>query len=407
MHLPRWLLRLLLWCRRAFEGLTQWKERVLYAFFKLPLVAPLFRYITPNDLCYLRMFAGVIVIFLYLRGFYHALMPVFATAVFLDLIDGPLARFTHQVSEGGKVLDANADKMLVLVPLLVIGFHRLNGQLVLWLLVVEFFLFLVANYLKPFVRGRYGIPLVSGSNAFGQIKMSIESVAIGIVLVDPTSQVVLQWAQWLIFLSICFGILSLLRHLGRMERCAHLDPYKRLVTVPNVVTLGSLFLFIPAGFAIADKDWVDAAVFITLVFVSDVVDGFLARVLKQETAFGASLDPFRDFMARAFLTAWMVVLLSPLARVALGAIILIEVVMAMMNINTSVRIHRLSGVTKVGKRRAFIHYLGTVALFLHITGAYTLALWGVMMILFVMMAASLMGLVSYTNNRSRLLGGKR
>lgn len=73
MTIPFRIRRLLLWCRLAFEELSKRKEAMLYAFFKLPLVAPLFGYITPNDLCYLRMFAGMIIMFLYLRGFYHAL----------------------------------------------------------------------------------------------------------------------------------------------------------------------------------------------------------------------------------------------------------------------------------------------------------------------------------------------
>ncbi|MFH1207000.1 MAG: CDP-alcohol phosphatidyltransferase family protein [Patescibacteria group bacterium] len=407
MALPFWIRRPLLWCRLAFEGLTRWKERMLYAFFKLPLVAPLFRYITPNDLCYLRMFAGVIIIFLYLRGFYSALLPVFAVAVTLDFIDGPLARYSNLVSEEGKVLDANADKVLVLIPLLLIGFDRLNGQLVTWLMVVEFFLFLVANYLKPILRGRYGIPLVSGSNSFGQIKMAIESVAIGIVLYDPTSTTVIVWGQWLIFFGICFGILSLLRHLGRVERGAHLDPHKRLITVPNLITLGSLFLFIPAGFAIAHGQWVIAAVYIGLVFISDWLDGFIARKFHQETYFGAALDPFRDFLARGFLTGWMIALLPPAAKAFLAAIVITEIFTAVMNIRTSIQIRQLFGVTFAGKVRGFVHYLAIGALFLYLADAYQLPLMGIMAILSVMLLASLAGLISYVNNRSRLLEEKR
>ncbi|MFA5052145.1 MAG: CDP-alcohol phosphatidyltransferase family protein [Patescibacteria group bacterium] len=407
MRFPFWIRRVLLWCRLAFEGLSRRKEKALYAFFKLPPVAPLFRYITPNDLCYLRMFAGVIIIFLYLRGYYGALLPTFTVAVLLDFIDGPLARFTKRVSEEGKVLDANADKVLVLIPLLLIGFDRLNGQLVTWLLVVELLLFVVANYLKPVLRGRYGIPLVSGSNAFGQIKMSVESVAIGIVLLDPTSTSVVQWGQALIFISICFGIMSLLRHLGRMDRGVHLDPRKRLITLPNLITLGSMFLFIPAGFAIAHEQWVTAATYIGLVFISDGVDGYVARRYHQETYFGAALDPFRDFLARSFLTGWMLALLPPVAKAMLAAIVIVEIFSAVMNVRTSVQVRQLSGVTRAGKRRGLVHYLSIGALYLHVAGVYHLPLIAMLAILAAMLSASLVGLISYVNNRSRLLEEKR
>ncbi len=407
MKYPRLIRRMLLWCRLVFEGLSRRKEKALYAFFQLPVVAPLFRYITPNDLCYMRMFAGVILIFLYLRGYYGSLLPIFAAAVVLDFIDGPLARFSKRVTEEGKVLDANADKVLVLIPLLLIGFDRLNGQLVTWLLVVELLLFVVANYLKPILRGRYGIPLVPGSNGFGQIKMTIESVAIGIVLVDPSSTVVVLWGQWLIFLSICFGILSFLRHLYRMEHGNRLDPRKRLITVPNLITLASLFLFIPAGFAIANEQWVDAAVYIAIVFISDGIDGPIARRLHQETYFGAALDPFRDFLARSFLTGWMLALLPPVAKALLTAVVIVEIFSAVMNVRTSVQVRQLSGVTKAGKRRGFVHYISIGALYLHVAGAYHLPLVAILVILAAMLSASLVGLISYVNNRSRLLEAKR
>lgn len=406
MRLPFWIRRLLLWCRRTFEELSRQKEALALFILDLPGFSLLRRF-SPNELCYLRVMAGVIIVFQYIRHWYGGMLPLFIIGVFFDFIDGPHARSTNQVSEEGKVLDANADKVLVLIPLLLIGFDRLNAQLVTWLFVVECFLFLVGNYVKPVLREKYGIPLVSGSNGFGQTKMLLESIAVGIVMYDPTSTVTTGLGQVIIFSCICCGILSLIRHLYRMERGVYLDPRKRLITIPNLITLGSLFLFIPVGFAIAQKEWVTASIYIMLVFVSDTVDGWLARRYNWETYFGAALDPFRDFLVRAFLTGWMFVLLPPPARVALGAIILTEIVMAVLNISTSVRLHRLSGVTGLGKFRGFIHFVCLGILFLHFAGAYALPSWSIMTILFIMMGASLVGLISYVQNRSRLLEEKR
>lgn len=402
MRLPFWFRRLLLWCRLAFEGLTQWKEGLLCEFFKLPVVAPLFRYITPNDLCYLRMFAGVIIIFLYLRGFYSALLPVFAFAIMLDFLDGPLARFSNRVSEDGKVLDANADKVLVLIPLLLIGFDRLNGQLVTWLMVVECFLFLVANYLKPVLRGRYGIPLVSGSNAFGQIKMTIESVAIGIVLYDPTSTTAVQLGQYLIFCSICFGILSLLRHLGRMDRGIHLDPRKRIITWPNVITIGSMFLLIPTGFAIIQEQWYEVGAYLTAILASDGVDGWVARRFHQETAFGTALDPVRDFIVRIFAAVWVFTWLPTVGRAALCGVVTLEIVAALLNVHTAHQFHRASLVNTMGRRRSLGQSVILALLLFHRAGVLKFGSWVVDGLMVLAVVLSFVTLVSYFRQRQQL-----
>ncbi|MFH0805126.1 MAG: CDP-alcohol phosphatidyltransferase family protein [Patescibacteria group bacterium] len=407
MHLPKWFRRSLLWCRQTFEGLTRWKEELIYRFLRLPVVEPVFRYITPNDLCYLRMFAGVSIIFLYLRGYYGTLLPVFAFAVVLDFIDGPLARSSGRVSDEGKVLDANADKVLVLIPLLLIGYDRLNGQLVTWLMVVELFLFLVANYLKPVLRGRYGIPLVSGSNAFGQIKMMLESVAVGIILYNPAGTVTTSIGQALMFLSICFGIMSLLRHLGRLDRGIRIDPQKRLITVPNLISLGSLFLFIPAGFSLGAGEYLTATVYIVLAFVSDFFDGYLARRLHQVTHFGAALDPFRDFVGRLFITAWMFALMPPLIRVVLVATVLTESTTAVLNLRTSYQRRKMTPVTRIAQWRTVVQYTLFGIALLYLADILPLSTNTLLVVFFAIFLASLASLISYTVQRSRLLAEDR
>ncbi len=60
----------------------------------------------------------------------------------------------------------------------------------------------------------------------------------------------------------------------------------RLIAAPMV---GFVFLLLPRPFA----DWVALLLFMSAAF-TDYVDGFLARAWKQETKFGAMLDPIAD-----------------------------------------------------------------------------------------------------------------
>jgi cardiolipin synthase len=67
--------------------------------------------------------------------------------------------------------------------------------------------------------------------------------------------------------------------------------------IPNLVTLGRLLLLIPTAVFLSHPDPVDkiyALAFLTVAAISDFLDGFLARRLKQQTQLGLLLDPLSD-----------------------------------------------------------------------------------------------------------------
>jgi len=76
------------------------------------------------------------------------------------------------------------------------------------------------------------------------------------------------------------------------------DPAKRLCTIANFISMGRLLLLIPLFIFLkmGDKDngnyWAMAVMAAALV--SDMLDGFLARLLKQESDWGKMLDPVAD-----------------------------------------------------------------------------------------------------------------
>jgi len=69
------------------------------------------------------------------------------------------------------------------------------------------------------------------------------------------------------------------------------------VTIPNQITLARILatpLFIYFLFAEGTLYKILALAIFALAAISDAVDGYLARLLRQETAFGAFADPIAD-----------------------------------------------------------------------------------------------------------------
>ncbi len=82
----------------------------------------------------------------------------------------------------------------------------------------------------------------------------------------------------------------------------------KLLTLPNIVTLCRIAaLPIVWIWAFQDKSqWVGISVFVLLL--SDILDGLLARVLKQTTELGAKLDSFADNLLVPSTLIWLLML---------------------------------------------------------------------------------------------------
>lgn len=72
-------------------------------------------------------------------------------------------------------------------------------------------------------------------------------------------------------------------------------PYSAVWTIPNVITIVGVFLLIPYiwGFLAGGNRWVMFGS-LFLASLSDLVDGFFARKLKQKTKIGEFIDTLRD-----------------------------------------------------------------------------------------------------------------
>jgi CDP-diacylglycerol--glycerol-3-phosphate 3-phosphatidyltransferase/cardiolipin synthase len=87
------------------------------------------------------------------------------------------------------------------------------------------------------------------------------------------------------------------------------DPAKRICTVANFVSVGRLLLLIPLFYFLREGDkgngnlW--AVAVMAAAMVSDMLDGLLARVLKQVSDWGGVLDPIADKLWICALAAFL------------------------------------------------------------------------------------------------------
>lgn len=78
---------------------------------------------------------------------------------------------------------------------------------------------------------------------------------------------------------------------------------KDLLLIPNILTLLRIFLIFPGIFFLQSGNRIGAVLTVTVLFLTDFFDGFLARKLNQTSYIGSILDPVADkFVVLAFFT---------------------------------------------------------------------------------------------------------
>lgn len=78
---------------------------------------------------------------------------------------------------------------------------------------------------------------------------------------------------------------------------------KDLLLIPNILTSLRILLIFPSIYTLYTKQIWLATILITIVFITDFFDGYLARKLNQTSFLGAILDPVADkFVVLSFYT---------------------------------------------------------------------------------------------------------
>ena len=108
------------------------------------------------------------------------------------------------------------------------------------------------------------------------------------------------------------------------------------MTLPNLITIGRLFLVPLVIVMILNERWPGAFIIFVVAGVSDAVDGFLAKRFDMASELGAYLDPIADkaLIVSIYLTlaiigavpAWLVVLVVSRDVMIVAAVILCWVI---------------------------------------------------------------------------------
>lgn len=174
-----------------------------------------------------------------------------------------------------------------------------------------------------------------------------------------------------------------------------------MINIPNLLTILRLLLvpvvvvlyYLPVGWA-----HVSAAIFFTLAAITDWLDGYLARNLKQTTKFGAFLDPVAD---KLMVAVALVIVIGELrlpylaipAAIIVGREIVVSALrewMAEMGKRTSLAVNMVAKIKTTVQMSALIllllyrpgdnlilQYLGSFLLYI----AAVLTLWSMIMYL--------------------------
>lgn len=161
----------------------------------------------PNVLSSLRLLMIPLIILLMVNvndELFPYLLAIYIIAVFLDFLDGFIARKFSQESELGKIIDPLADKFLVLSILITL---TLKFDFPLWLavfIILRDILILWASVLL--YKGKR---IVKPSLVVGKFTFALLSLLIFVFIIDLHEQIDLLWIkQFLIVLSFAFLLWS-------------------------------------------------------------------------------------------------------------------------------------------------------------------------------------------------------
>ncbi len=137
--------------------------------------------------------------------------------------------------------------------------------------------------------------------------------------------------------------------------------WQRILAIPLLV---AVYLVPWEGWSMASRNLVATVIFV-LAAVTDWVDGYLARRLGQQTAFGAFLDPVADKL----LVCVALVVLLELDRVASGVAAIIigrEIaISALREWMATIGARRSVAVSSVGKNKTVVQLIAIPLLLFH------------------------------------------
>jgi len=194
------------------KKIDHYRDELLFLFIK-----PFWpKKITPNHLTWLRVLISIILCVL-LFGFgienKGLIIWLFIIGALTDLLDGSTARGLNMVTEFGAMLDATADRLLVL-PIAIYSLYQSQKLLLILLLLAE-----LANGLTSLFYKSKEIYLES--NIFGKTKMVILCVVLAVILIVWPKPPALFFID-VLWASLIFSFLSIFSRVLELKSKGHI-----------------------------------------------------------------------------------------------------------------------------------------------------------------------------------------
>lgn len=127
---------------------------------------------------------------------------VFIIAGLTDGLDGYAARIRREITTFGKSFDPFADKVLIILTLVVLAHINRVPWLAVWIIIAREVLITILR----FFAGKKG--LVVSASPWGKIKTVSQIIAVAIIMVDKIWHITFSiWILWLaVLLTVCSGI---------------------------------------------------------------------------------------------------------------------------------------------------------------------------------------------------------
>jgi CDP-diacylglycerol--glycerol-3-phosphate 3-phosphatidyltransferase len=163
----------------------------------------------PNIFSYLRGLMIIPLWILIINEFYFSALSVFFVGVILDFLDGPISRALGCASEFGKFLDPLMDKLIFFTVL--IAFYQLINPIIFFSLVITESFLIIHPGIKLFIEKK-----ISGANVYGKYKMTVQTIAIITLLINPSSALIVLSTNILLAIASTLSILSFYGHLKNL-----------------------------------------------------------------------------------------------------------------------------------------------------------------------------------------------
>jgi CDP-diacylglycerol--glycerol-3-phosphate 3-phosphatidyltransferase len=160
--------------------------------------------VTPNQITIVRLILVPVIYVLLIRGFYTLALIVFAIAALTDLLDGAMARTRNQITDLGKVIDPIADKLLIIVVLLHIGWQFLIIKIFVIYIIFEMVAVLIGYFFAFFI----GKPI--GANVFGKIKLNLQVLSVGLFILGVilSNKALENISKYVLFAALIFAVFA-------------------------------------------------------------------------------------------------------------------------------------------------------------------------------------------------------